>query len=169
MGKHLPKAELLEQIGVERSKLDALLKQVTPRQMTQVGATAAGWSVKDILAHLIAWQQMNLDWYATGLRGETPDIPKTWSNIRKVNDQIYRKHHRRSLKAVLADYNAFHQKMLELIEEVPERDFATVGRLTWTGLTWTLSDCIRWNTASHYRWASKHIKKWLRAQTKAKP
>jgi hypothetical protein len=168
VGKRLPKAELLQEIGVERSRLDALLEQLTPRQMTQGGATLDGWSVKDILAHLVAWQQMNLDWYATGLRGETPDIP-TRGDIRKLNDRIYRKHHRRSLKAVLADYNAFHQKMLELIEVVPDQDFATVGRLAWTGPTWTLSDCINWNTASHYRWARKHVRKWLRAQTKSKP
>jgi hypothetical protein len=169
MAKRLPKAELLQEIGIERSALDAILVQLTPRQMTQRGVTLAGWSVKDILAHLIGWQQMNLNWYAIGLHGEMPEIPKTWKNIRRVNDQIYRQHQRRSLKAVLADYHAFHQKMLKLIEEVPERDFAAVGRLAWTGRTWTLSDCIRWNTASHYRWACKHIRKWLRAQTKANP
>jgi hypothetical protein len=38
--------------------------------MTQRSATLAGWSVKDILGHLIGWQQMNLDWYAAGLRGD---------------------------------------------------------------------------------------------------
>jgi hypothetical protein len=174
VGKRLPKAELLQEIGVERSRLDALLEQLTPRQMTQGGATLAGWSVKDILGHLIGWQQMNLDWYAAGLRGETPEMPApglTWRDIRKLNDRIYRKHHRRSLKAVLVDYNAFHQKMLELIEEVPDRDFVAVGHFAWTGPTWTLSDYIRANTASHYRWACKHIRKWLRAlaQTKTKP
>jgi hypothetical protein len=168
MHRRLPKAELLQEIGVERSRLDALLEQLTPRQMTQAGATLAGWSVKDILAHLIAWQQMNLDWYAADLRGETPEIPAL-RDIRKLNDRIYRKHHRRSLKAVLADYNAFHQNMLELIEEVPDRNFAAVGRFAWIGPPWTLSDYINANTASHYRWASKHIRKWLRAQTKTKP
>jgi hypothetical protein len=168
MGKSLPKAEVLQEIGLERSRLDALLEQLTPRQMTQRGATLAGWSVKDILAHLVAWQQMNLEWYAAGVRGETPDIPGR-GEIRKLNDRIYRKHRRRSLKAVLADYNAFHQKMLELIEEVPDGDFAAIGRIAWTGPTWTLSDCIRWNTSSHYRWACKHIRKWLRAQTMTRP
>ncbi len=171
MGKRLPKAELLQEIAVERSKLDALLEQLTPRQMTQAGATLAGWSVKDILGHLIGWQQMNLAWYAAGQRGETPEVPApglTWKDIRKLNDRIYRKHHRRSLKAVLADYNAFHQHMLDLIEEVSDRDFVTVGRFTWAGPTWTLSDYVRANTASHYRWASKHIRKWLKAQTKTK-
>lgn len=164
MAKHLAKAELLKEIRHERTELDALLRQLAPRQMTRAGATLAGWSVKDILAHLVAWQQMNLDWYAAGQRNEMPQIPKTWKNIRKLNERIYHKHHRRSLKAVLADYDTFHQRMLALIQEVPNRDFAFVGRLAWTGPTWTLSDCIRWNTASHYRWASKHIRKWLIAQ-----
>jgi hypothetical protein len=167
MAKRLPKAELLREIAVERSRLDALLGQLTPRQMTQGGATLAGWSVKDILAHLVAWQQMNLDWYATGLRGERPKIPAL-RDIRKLNDRIYRKHHRRSLKAVLADYRAFHQKVLELIEEVPDRDFATVGRFTWTGPSWTLSDYLNANTASHYRWACKHIRNWMSDRTATK-
>lgn len=171
MGKRLPKAALLKEIGVERSRLDALIERLTPRQMTQAGVTLAGWSVKDILGHLIGWQQMFLGWYAAGMRGETPAMPApglTWRDIRKLNERIYRQHHRRSLPAVLADYNAFHQEMLDLIEEVADRDFVTVGRFAWAGPTWTLSDYLRANTASHYRWACKHIRKWLKAQTKTK-
>ena len=55
MGKRLPKAELLLEVEVERRRLDALLEQLTPQQMTRGGATLAGWSVKDILGHLIEW------------------------------------------------------------------------------------------------------------------
>ncbi len=123
VGKRLPKAELLQEIGVERRRLDAILDQLTRRQMTQRGATLAGWSVKDILGHVVGWQQMNLDWYAAGLRGETPEMPApglTWRDIRQLNERIYRQHQRRSLQAVLADYHALHRKMLELIEQVPD-------------------------------------------------
>ena len=171
MGKRLPKSALLEEIRVERGALDTILEQLTPWQMTQAGVTLAGWSVKDILGHLVGWQQMNLAWYAAGLRGEIPEVPApglTWRDLRKLNERIYRRHHRRSLKAVVADYNAFHQEMLELIEEVPDGDLVTVGRFAWAGPTWTLSDYIRANTASHYRWARKHIRKWLRAQAKTR-
>jgi len=172
MGKRLPKSALLEEIDRERTSLDGLLKQLTPRQMTQAGVTLAGWSVKDILAHLVGWQQLNLEWYAVGMRGETPDVPApglTWKDLRKLNDRLYRQHHRRSLNAVFTDYNSYHNKMLKLIDAVPEGDLVAVGRFAWTGPTWSLSDYIRANTASHYRWACKHIRKWLRMQRKSAP
>ncbi len=170
MGKRLSRAELLLEIDLERGKLDALLQQLTPRQMTQSDVTLAGWSVKDILGHLISWQQMNLDWYAAGARGEIPEVPApglSWRDIRELNDRIYRQHHRRALKAVLTDYHALHQEMLDLIDQVSDWDLVTVGRFAWAGPTWTLSDYIRANTASHYRWASKHLRKWLTGQSKA--
>ena len=93
MGKRLPKPELLEEIRVERQRLDAMIEPLTPRQMTQAGVTLAGWSIKDILGHVVGWQQLNLAWYAAGLRGETPEVPApglSWKDIRKLNDRIYR-------------------------------------------------------------------------------
>ena len=45
------------------------------RQMIKPGITRGGWSIKDVLAHLIEWQQMNLKWCATGARGEKPAMP----------------------------------------------------------------------------------------------
>ena len=168
MGKRLSKPQLLEEIGVERKALDALLHQLQRRQMTQRNVTASGWSVKDILGHLVGWQQMNLAWYEAGERGENPAVPApglTWRDLPKINESIYRQHRRRSLKAVLEDYDAFHHRMLELIRQVPDSDFVSVARFAWTGPTWTLSDYIRANTASHYRWAQKHIRRWLRGKS----
>jgi len=172
LGKRPPKAELFKEIATERHALDCILSSLKPRQMTCPGVTAGGWSVKDILGHLIGWQAMNLSWYEAGLHGELFAVPApglTWRDLRKLNAMIYRRHHQRSLKAILSDYNTFHQRMLTLIEDIPDTDFLQVGRYVWTGPTWTLSDYIRASTASHYRWARKHIRKWLRAQDRPKP
>ncbi len=103
MGKRLPKRGLLQEIAVERRALDGLLALIKPRQMTWAGVTRSGWSVKDILAHLAQWQQLNLDWYAAGSRGETPVLPApgiSWRELARLNAMIYRKHRRRSLQAV---------------------------------------------------------------------
>jgi hypothetical protein len=167
MGKRLPKSALLEEIRVERRALDALLEQLKQRQMTEPNVTPGGWSVKDILAHLVGWQQMNLSWYEAGLRGEKPAVPApglTWREVPKLNAMIYRRRHRQSLRAVLADYRNYHEQMLKLIDTASDEDFLQVGRFAWAGPTWTLSDYVRANTASHYRWARNHIRKWMRAQ-----
>ena len=72
MGRRLRKTQLLSEIQRERRSLDDTLALLSARQMTKAGVTRGGWSVKDVLAHLVEWQQMNLGWYAAGLRGEPP-------------------------------------------------------------------------------------------------
>ncbi|HEX9656558.1 MAG TPA: ClbS/DfsB family four-helix bundle protein [Bacteroidota bacterium] len=171
MGRRLRQKELLDEIHVERTTLDNTLALLTKRQMTQAGVTRGGWSVKDILAHLVEWQQMNLNWYAAGLRGEKPAIPApgiTMREIPRLNQMIYRKHHRRPLSDVLRDYEANHARVVALIKSLPDEDLITLGRYSWTGPSWTLSDYLRASTAAHYLWARTRIRRWWRAQSKRK-
>jgi hypothetical protein len=171
MGRRLPKKELLSEIQRERSALDDTLALLSDRQMTKPGVTRGGWSVKDVLAHLVEWQQMNLDWYAAGLRGETPAMPAPGFTLRelpRLNQKIYRKHHRRSLQAVMRDYRSYHERVVELIKTLPDPDLVTLERFSWTGPSWTLSDYLRASTAAHYLWARTRIRRWWRAQEKNK-
>ena len=170
MGKRLPKQQLLSEIKRERTALDDTLAHLTPRQMTQPGVTRGGWSVKDVLAHLVAWQQLNLGWYAAGLRGETPAMPApgyTLRDLPRLNQMLYRKHHRRSLSAVTKDYVVYHEKVVALIETLADTDLLTIGRFTWTGPSWCLSDYLRASTVAHYLWARSRIRRWLHAQRAA--
>ncbi|MGE5832982.1 MAG: ClbS/DfsB family four-helix bundle protein [Acidobacteriota bacterium] len=171
MGKRLSKKALLSEARRERAALDAMLALLTPRQMTTAGVTRGGWSVKDVLAHLVEWQKMNLDWYGAGLRGETPGMPApgyTWRELPRLNKMIYRKHLRRSLQAVLRDYRTCHERIVALIETVPAADLVTLERFSWTGPSWTLSDYLRANTAAHDLWARTRIRRWWREQGRDK-
>jgi hypothetical protein len=171
MGKRLHKNELLSAIQVEREALDDTLALLSTAQMTKAGVTHGGWSVKDILAHLVEWQRMNLDWYAAGLRGETPAMPAPGFTLRelpRLNAMIYRKHHRRTLQAVLRDYRVYHKRVVQLIETIPDRDLVTLGRFTWTGPSWTLSDYLRASTVAHYLWARTRIRRWWRTLAKGR-
>ena len=170
MGRRLRKQALLAEIERERGALDATLALLGPRQMTRPGVTRGGWSVKDVLAHLVAWQQLNLDWYEAGLRGEKPPIPAAGYTLRdlpRFNQMLYRKHRRRSLKAIRADYAAYHERVVRLIEDLPDADLVTLRRFAWTGPSWTLSDYLRASTAAHYLWARTRIRRWWRAQDRA--
>ncbi len=171
MGKRLRKHDLLNEIRIERDALDELLARVRPSDMTRAGVTRGGWSVKDVLAHIVDWQERNLRWHDAGLRGETPELPEpgmTWRELPRLNAQIYRKHHHRPLDEILDDYVTLHDRMIALIARVREADLVALGRYSWTGPSWTLSDYIRANTAAHYRWARTRIRRWLLARAGAR-
>lgn len=168
MGKRLKRNDLLEEIRRERALLDETLSLIPSRMMTKAGVTRGGWSVKDVLAHLVEWQDMNFTWYQAGLRGEKPAMPAPGFTLRelpRLNEMIYRKHHRRALKDVLDDYRSYHDRIVSLIESLSDEDLVTLGRFTWTGLSWTLSDYLRASTAAHYLWARTRIRRWWKKQT----
>jgi hypothetical protein len=172
MGKRLRKEELLSEIQRERRILDDTIALVSVRHLTRPGVTRGGWSVKDVLAHLVEWQQMNLGWYAAGLRGETPAMPAPGFTLRelpRLNAMIYRKHHRRSLQAVKHDYRLYHERVVELIKTLADADLVTLRRFSWTGPSWTLSDYLRAATAAHYFWARTRIRRWWHSQQKSAP
>lgn len=58
------KAELLQWIRRDRTALEQTLAQVSPAQMTLPGRD--GWSIKDHLAHLVAWQRILLESHLGG-------------------------------------------------------------------------------------------------------
>jgi hypothetical protein len=167
MGKRLFKQQLLAEIEQQRTALDQTLALIPERLMTKAEVTRGGWSVKDILGHLVEWQRMNLDWYAAGQRGEKPAMPApgyTLRDLPRLNQMIYRKYHRRPLRAVLQDYESYHAKILALIHTLSDEDLVTLGRFSWTRPSWTLSDYLRASTAAHYLWARARIRRWWRAQ-----
>jgi hypothetical protein len=167
MGKRLRQKDLLAEIRTERQLLDETLACIPKRVMTKEGVTRGGWSVKDVLAHLVAWQQLNFDWYEAGLRGEKVAMPApgfTLREIPRLNAMLYRKHHRRSLTAILDDYRSYHARIVQLVESLTDADLTTIGRYSWTGPSWTLSDYLRASTAAHDLWARTRIRRWWKKQ-----
>lgn len=81
----------------------------------------------------------------------------------RLNAMIYRKHHRRALDAVLRDFQSHHDRIVALITRLADADLVTLGRFTWTGPSWTLSDYLRASPAAHYLWARTRIRRWRRA------
>lgn len=169
MGKRLSKQDLLKEISVETNKLDSLLEKLTAAQMVESGVTPGGWSVKDILAHLIGWQQMILSFHKAEMRGEIPEVPGhglTWRDTPKLNSMICAEFKDVPLDEILKTFRASHKEMLQLVDDVLDNDFTKVRRFQWLGPSWTVSDYVRAETASHYKWAGNHIKKWIRARSK---
>jgi hypothetical protein len=158
------KQDLLDQTRQQYEKLQSYLAKVTPAQMTASGVVEH-WSIKDVLAHLLAWQQMCLNWYRVGQRGETPATPSeqyNWRQIPELNRDIYEAHKDWPLDKVISSFDASHRAMLEAIAQMTESELFDKGVYAWTRST-TLGSYMTSATSSHYDWANKEIRRALKA------
>ena len=169
MPRSFTKVQLLEAARRERAALEKLLEELTPEEMVH-SAVLGEWSTKDVLAHLIEWEQMVLGWIETGLSGKTPAMPAEgykWSQLPALNQQIYEKHHDRPLAEILEQFQNSYQQILASIQEFPEESLFTRGYYPWSGNN-ALAAYFNSATASHYLWARKEIRKGMKAKASKK-
>ncbi len=153
------KKELLESISNSREALVKKFSKLTPAQMVWPGSME-DWSVKDILAHLVDWEQRLISWYQSGLQGRVPETPApgmSWRDLPKLNQMGYDKHRNESLEEVLINFENSYQEIWGLIEGMTEEEIFQEKYYKWTGKSSLLS-WIAANTSSHYNWARRNIR-----------
>lgn len=160
MAKPESKQALLAVIQRERSKLEGLLVTIAESEMEIPGACEQ-WSIKDILSHLVDWEQRCLNWYRAGLKGDVPKTPDeefNWRQLPGLNQAIYEKYKNRSLEDTRKAFAESFGEMLSAVKAMTEEEIFSPGHYAWTKKS-TLLSFIYANTANHYRWARKLIKK----------
>ena len=163
MPRPTTKPQLLEAMQSEHAALDKVLAALTPEQMTAVSPVTK-WSIKDVLAHLTAWEQMCLGWYQAGQRGQTPCLPAegfNWAQLPALNKQIYAAHHTRPLAEIQQQYRASYRRMLKAVEALSEEELFTPRLYPWTNKN-ALAAYFISATSSHYAWARKEVRKCLK-------
>ena len=152
------KGELLESTFAERAKLEQKIAGLTPAELVYPGAMGE-WSIKDILQHLVDWEQRWISWYEAGKRGEdvvTPEPGYNWRQMGKLNEKYRLKYKDRLLNEVMADFHASYQQILSVIEKIPEEEMLRLNVYSWTG-SLPLIAWIAGNTCEHYHWAIQII------------
>jgi len=118
------KAELLQRIHGEYDKLEQALSPLSDEQM--LAAPAAGWSVKDLLAHITAWQQILLRFhigrqpFAEAAPGIAVDYAT--SDVDTINDALYRRDRDKPLPEVLEAFRRSHRQTLAAVEGMSEAE-----------------------------------------------
>ncbi|MEP7199677.1 MAG: ClbS/DfsB family four-helix bundle protein, partial [Chloroflexota bacterium] len=132
------------------AELEAALVPLSEAQWAQVGA-ADGWTIKDQVAHVAAWQSLAVRWMQQGLRGEPVDRPAQFTDddINAFNQRLYEKHKGDSSAAVLADLRKAHEKMLAMVASLSDEDINDANRFAWRHGS-PLLDLIAGNTYEHY-------------------
>jgi hypothetical protein len=162
----LSRQDLIAEIDTEYARLTSLMDRLRHEAWTNFSVNSAGWTPKDVIAHVADWAERCAGWCRLGesVAEMTPPAPGfKWNETRRLNAAIHRQRRDHALKRVTNDFQAGHAALRSLAATMPERDLLSIGRFGWCGKTWSVAKHIRANTAAHYRWASKHFRAALRS------
>ncbi len=160
------KSELVEQIQVGHKLFRVMLAELSEEQMTEPDVVGQ-WSVKDILAHIVAHKQYMIQWIDRRLRGETPkefqpyDMPE--DQLARLNEQIYLENRDKPLAELLAGLDQSYVRALTLVSEAEEADLTDTGRFRLAGGE-PLWEAVAANTFWHYEEHGRGILAWMKRQ-----
>jgi hypothetical protein len=152
------KSEMLENIRQEHARMEALLSSLDQAQLV-APILDNGWSIKDHIAHLVAWEKLMLGWVESSTRGQepvrfTPEFVDTPENgeetMQRLNDRLYVQNRSRSPGDVLKDFRDTHTQVVEQLSLVSETDLFDPDRFPWRKGT-PLIATIAGNTYEHYQ------------------
>ena len=122
------KAELMARIDREWAALERAITPLSEAQMTAPGA--GGWSVKDLLAHISAWERVLLICdlqggsfaAAAGMDEATSAATEHMTAETGLNDYFYQRDRELPLSEVLANFRATHHQVVAALEPLDDAD-----------------------------------------------
>ncbi len=169
MDDRLDKIKLLTTLRTERTRWETVLAEVGEAQMTQAGVEGE-WSVKDIIAHVTAYEAWIVARLDSALRGETLRLEIDRLDLEQRNARIFEENRNRPLQDVLAESQQVFQQLLKSVQALSDEDLTDPHRLEpfldplWTdGLpVWR---CIAADSYEHYSQHIPSIHAWLDKST----
>ena len=120
-------------------------------RLTEPGVTG-DWSVKDILAHVSIWEDeaiKHLPHIIAG--GRPPRYSVTYGGIDAFNARMVEQRRALSLPDVLRQLDETHQRLIEVVQQMPEEQITRETRARRR---------LRLDTYSHYPIHTKAIQEW---------
>ena len=148
------KQQLLEYSTVEYERLISILSQLTEKQRDET-FVFDNRTTKDIVAHLYAWQLLELTWYNEGMKNKKPEIPApgyTFKDAPKLNEKLYQEYKDISWTELEKKFAESHKKLLTIIKNHTDEELTTKKKYSWTGST-NMASYFASALSSHYVWA----------------
>ncbi|MEX2159579.1 MAG: ClbS/DfsB family four-helix bundle protein [Dehalococcoidia bacterium] len=117
--------DILDAIRRDRPVLEDAVTEMSAVPLDAV-PRGGGWSVKDHMAHIAAWERMIVAHLTDGSDHEVAGMDAASfaaATLDEVNDSIYHLHHRDTLSQVREEFAAAHEAIVTLIESLPEDGF----------------------------------------------
>lgn len=118
------KAELMQHIERDWERLSALLDKLSPFQFTEI-KNAEGWTVKDHVAHMAAWEKSAIAFLQSIPRHRGLGVPEdiySSRDVERINADIYQTHADDPPEVVRARLIDTHQQMLQILSRLTDED-----------------------------------------------
>ena len=132
------KQHILAGMRDEVDQWEDLLASLTPEQLA-APLLPSHWSVKDVMAHLWAWQQRSIARIEAALNNHLPEFPAWGEGIDpeeedstdRVNERLYQIYRDQPWPQVYSTWKEDFQHLLSLSEQVSERDLLDASKYPW--------------------------------------
>ena len=154
--------ELIGTLENAKAEVEALLTEAGETRLTTPGVTGP-WSIKDLLAHMAAWEGRVVAW-AEGIQEGRKPTPAPWPtglDEDQENAIIFEGNRERSLQDVLEGWRQTHRKVIDAVRTMSE-DELFVQKIEWLGDV-PFADAIAGNSYEHQLEHADQIRAWLAA------
>lgn len=132
------KPQIISMLREEYNRWEVLLAGLSEEQITAPNLVSL-LPIKDIVAHLMAWQQRSIARMEAALRNTEPEYPgwpaeldpESDEDLDRVNAWIYQRYQGQTWVSVHRTWREGFLHFIELAEAIPERDLSEVGRYRW--------------------------------------
>ena len=132
------KTQILKNLQEEFDLWEELLSGFNERQTLGL-ILHSNWSIKDTLAHLMAWQQVSIARFEAAINNTEPVFP-SWlggldpdaeENLEQYNARIYETYHALPWQQVHQEWRDGYLRFMKLAASVPENDLMDKRKYFW--------------------------------------
>lgn len=156
--EEITREELLEGIFRERKLLEEILASIDHQDYLKP-VFDGDWSIKDMLAHIVAWEQRMITWVGQAAEGILPDMPGNDQEVELLNTQSYHQDKDLSLNAVLQAFERSYPQALSVAENAPEEVLFTKNLLEGRENPFWIT--VGANTSWHYKEHREALERYL--------
>lgn len=161
MTEKMTKAKLLAELRASRKEWDTLIAEVGEARLTEPGAAGA-WSVRDISAHLTAYNRWCVNASEAHFRGEMPPMDGAEG---LPYEEFNRLHHERTRDKPLAEVldvsRRVYQRLLEMVEAHSEAFLTEPRQFPGAPGPILVSDLLNGDNYGHAHEHAAGIRAWL--------
>lgn len=137
----MDKATLIDNIRRRQAAIEQTIAPLSERQMTTPGVVGE-WSIRDVLAHIGAWERTLLGRLQAAINNTTPlyswvpDGPffaeASDEDVDIINERFYQQNKGRSLQDVMSEFRRLPIQLMDAVQQLSEDDLTNSERFAWT-------------------------------------